>query len=235
MDDEHLNIGFLLFPNLTQLDMTGPFEVFGRLPNATCHLVWKSREPVISDTGMAIVPTTTLESCPQLDVLCIPGGPGVNLLLNDPDVLAFVTRQGADARYVTSVCTGALVLGAAGLLEGYQAATHWASMKFLESFGATAIHERFVIDRNRITGGGVTAGIDFGLAVAAELRGAEVAQRIQLYMEYDPAPPFSAGSPELAPATVLDGFTMAAASMIEDRAEAVARAQKRRSEAAALS
>ncbi len=223
-----LEIGFLLFTNLTQLDLTGPYEVFGRLPEARVHLIWKTREPVISDTGMAIMPDTTLDECPQLDVICVPGGPGVNPLLNDDAIIEFLTRQGKQAQYVTSVCTGALVLGAAGLLEGYKAATHWASMHFLKEFGATATDARVVIDRNRITGGGVTAGIDFGLVVAARLRGEDIAQRIQLYLEYNPAPPFPAGSPNLAPTKVLSAFNDAAKSMLEERAQAVRRASANR-------
>ena len=228
MTDDTLEIGFLLFPDLTQLDMTGPYEVLGRLPEANVHLIWKTRDPVVSDTGMAILPDMTLDECPQLDVLCIPGGPGVNPLLNDEGVLDFVRRQGATARYVTSVCTGALVLGAAGLLDGYNAATHWASMQFLEPFGANPTFGRVVSDRNRITGGGVTAGIDFGLRMAAELRGTDIAQRIQLYMEYDPAPPFRAGSPDTAPENVLTAFTEVAKPMIDERAEAVERASARK-------
>lgn len=225
-----LEIGFLLFPNLTQLDLTGPYEVFGRLPDARVRLAWKTRDPVISDTGMAIVPDTILDECPQLDVLCIPGGPGVNQLLDDETIIAFIKRQGAQARYVTSVCTGALVLGAAGLLHGFKAATHWASMQFLDKFGAIATDARVVIDRNRITGGGVTAGIDFGLVVAAQLRGEDVAQRIQLYLEYNPAPPFRAGSPDTAPAKVLSAFADAAKPMLNDRAQAVESARARLSQ-----
>ncbi|MFO1039030.1 MAG: DJ-1/PfpI family protein [Geminicoccaceae bacterium] len=224
MPDPTLQIGFVLFPRLTQLDLTGPFEVFARIPDAKVHLAWKSLDPVIADTGLGLLPTVTFETCPDLDVLCVPGGPGVNALLDDDAVLAFLRRQGAHARYVTSVCTGALVLGAAGLLEGYRAATHWASMDFLESFGAVPTRTRVCTDRNRITGGGVTAGIDFGLRLAAELRGQATAERIQLYMEYDPDPPFTAGSPDTAPAAALDAFRTGGAAMIEERRAAVARA-----------
>ena len=222
-----LEIGFLLFPNLTQLDLTGPYEVFGRLPGGRVHLAWKTLEPVIGDTGMAIMPNTTLDECPQLDVICVPGGPGVNPLLNDDAVLGFLSRQASQAQFITSVCTGALVLGAAGLLEGYKAATHWASMHFLKEFGAIATHARVVADRNRITGGGVSAGIDFGLVVAARLADENVAQRIQLYLEYNPAPPFPAGNPDTAPTEVLSAFNAAANSMLEERALAVKRASTR--------
>lgn len=225
--ESELQIGFLLFPNLTQLDLTGPYEVLGRLPDAKVHLAWKTLDAVISDTGMAILPDTTLEDCPPLDLLCIPGGPGVNPLLNDEVVLDFIKQQGEQAKYVTSVCTGALVLGAAGLLDGYKAATHWASMHFLEKFGATATNSRVVVDRNRITGGGVTAGIDFGLVIGAKLRGETTAKRIQLYLEYNPEPPFDAGSPDNAPGEVLSAFNDAAKVMLDERAEAVARASAR--------
>ena len=217
MADAPLQIGLLLFPRLTQLDMTGPFEVFARLPNTKVHLVWKSREPVTSDVGLQILPTTTLAECPDLDVVCVPGGPGMNALLEDEEVLAFLRRQGAQARYVTSVCTGALVLGAAGLLKGYKAATHWASMDVLPLLGAEPVHERVVVDRNRITGGGVTAGLDFGLVVVAKLYGERMAQLIQLGEEYDPAPPFNAGSPRSAPPDVVTQLRGLMAKSVDER------------------
>lgn len=222
-----IQIGLLLFPRLTQLDLTGPFEAFARVPNAKVHLIWKRIEPVISDVGLPILPTATLADCPDLDVICVPGGPGMNELLEDEEVLAFVRRQGAQARYVTSVCTGALVLGAAGLLKGYKAATHWASMEFLEAFGATPVKTRVCVDRNRITGGGVTAGIDFGLLVAAQLTDRKTAEKIQLYMEYNPAPPFQAGSPDTAPTEVVREFRDYVKTMLSKRREAVARAAAR--------
>src|SRR5881628_650803 len=167
----NLQIGLLLFPRLTQLDLTGPFEAFARIPNATVHLVAKSLEPVVSDVGLVLRPTMALASCPTLDVLCVPGGPGVNDLLIDTEVLEFLRRQADRAQYVTSVCSGALVLGAAGLLVGYRATTHWASLDLLSQFGATPVKTRVCIDRNRVTGGGVTAGIDFALYLAGELAG----------------------------------------------------------------
>lgn len=218
-----LNIGLVLFPRLTQLDMTGPFEVFARLPNARVHLIWKNREPVTSDVGLQILPTMTIAECPDLDVVCVPGGPGMNALLEDEEVLAFLRKQGATARYVTSVCTGALVLGAAGLLKGYKAATHWASMDFLKAYGAEPVNTRVCIDRNRVTGGGVTAGIDFGLHLASILTDRTTAEKIQLYMEYNPQPPFQAGSPDTAPADVVGGFRTMAAGMLAQRREAVER------------
>jgi cyclohexyl-isocyanide hydratase len=191
-----LHIGFLLFPHVTQLDLTGPAQVLGRMPGAQVHLVWKTRDPVPTDVGFTINPTATFADCPPLDVLCVPGGFGIERLFGDDDTLAFLRRQGAQARYVTSVCNGSLVLGAAGLLAGYRSACHWMWLPFLERFGAVPVAERIVRDRNRISGGGVTAGIDFGLALAAELAGEDVARTIQLALEYDPQPPFAAGSPE---------------------------------------
>jgi cyclohexyl-isocyanide hydratase len=219
-----LEIGFLLFPRLTQLDLTGPWEFLSRVPDARAQLVWKTLEPVASDTGLSFRPTVTFADCPSLDLLCIPGGPGINALLNDEEAVAFVRRQGAEARYVTSVCTGALLLGAAGLLKGYKAATHWAAMEFLPAFGATPVQERVVVDRNRITGGGVTAGIDFGLSVVAALAGRDFAERLQLGLEYDPAPPFQAGSPKKARAEIVAAYRKAGEEMRNERAEAVAKA-----------
>jgi cyclohexyl-isocyanide hydratase len=188
----------LLYPRLTQLDLTGPFEVFAMLRDARVHLLWKTREPVESATGMSILPTLTLEECPALDVLFVPGGPGQVELMDDEVVLDFLARQGAQARYVTSVCTGSLVLAAAGLLRGYRAACHWMARDDLALLGAIPAAERVVLDRNRITGAGVTAGIDFALTLATLLRGETQAKAIQLALEYDPAPPFEAGSPERA-------------------------------------
>ena len=222
-----LDIGFLLFPRLTQLDLTGPWEFLSRVPDARAQLVWKTREPVASDTGLTIAPTASFADCPRLDVLCVPGGPGINALLNDAAVVSFVRRQGSEARYVTSVCTGALLLGAAGLLQGYKAATHWAAMEFLPAFGAIPVEQRVCVDRNRITGGGVTAGIDFGLALVAELAGPDAAQQMQLGLEYDPAPPFSAGSPGKSPAEIVARYRAAGAAMRNERAAAVATAAAR--------
>lgn len=197
-----LRIGFLVFPDITQLDMTGPHEVFARLPGATIDLPWKTTAPVTAHGGLRLTPTVTLDACPQLDLVCVPGGPGVNALMNDEPVLAFLRRQAQGARYVTSVCTGALVLGAAGLLKGRRATTHWMSLDMLALFGATPVSERTVVDGNVITGGGVTAGIDFALHIVAEVAGEDVAKSIQLSIEYNPMPPFPAGSPAGAGATI---------------------------------
>lgn len=191
-----LHIGFLLFPHVTQLDLTGPAQILSRVPGAQVHLVWKTHDSVPTDVGFTINPTTTFADCPPLDVLCVPGGFGIERLFGDAETLAFLRRQGGQARYVTSVCNGSLVLGAAGLLDGYRSACHWMWLPFLARFGAVPVAGRIVRDRNRISGGGVTAGIDFGLALAAELAGEDVARTIQLALEYDPQPPFNAGSPE---------------------------------------
>jgi len=217
-------IGLLLFPDITQLDMTGPYEVFIKFPDTRVHLVWKTRAPVTAGGGMQITPTTTFAECPQLDLICVPGGAGMNPLLNDSETLDFIRRQAQGARYVTSVCTGALVLGAAGLLKGKRAATHWMSREMLAAFGATPVAERVVVDGNVITGGGVTAGIDFALQVAAEAFGADLAKSIQLGIEYDPHPPFDAGSPERADAAMVAKARAAAATRQKERQAAVEKA-----------
>ncbi len=227
MTEATLQIGLLVFPRITQLDMTGPFETFARIPGAKVHLLWKRIEPVSSDTGMSLLPTTTFADCPPLDVICIPGGPGQVDLMDDQEVLDFVRRQGLTARYVTSVCTGALVLGAAGLLRGYRATTHWASMDNLEILGAIPVNTRVCVDRNRITGGGITAGIDFGLHLVGVLAGRETAERIQLFLEYTPDPPFAAGSPETAPKDIVETVSAAIAPMLARRKEATMRAAER--------
>jgi cyclohexyl-isocyanide hydratase len=188
------------------------------------HLLWKTPEPVRSDTGLTITPTTTLAACPKLDVVCVPGGPGMNDLLDDAEVLAFLRRVAAEARYVTSVCTGSLVLGAAGLLRGRRAACHWMSRDMLRQFGAEPVADRVVVDGNVITGGGVTAGIDFALRLVAEVAGRTAAEAIQLGVEYDPHPPFDAGSPDTAPSGVRDLAIRNGAGRQRERAERVARA-----------
>ena len=199
------NIGFVIFPQLTQLDFTGPLQVLARLPESATHIVAKSPDAVPSDCGLSLVPTCTFASCPNLDLICVPGGSvGVANVLRDRATIEFVRRQASAAKYVTSVCTGAFVLGAAGLLRGRKATTHWAFTELLPLVGATHVRSRVVRDGNLITAGGVTSGIDFGLSVAAELAGELVAQSIQLGIEYDPAPPFDAGHPDRAPAAAKD-------------------------------
>ena len=222
-----LQIGLLVFPKVTQLDLTGPVQVFSSVPGANLHLIWKRIEPVQSDSVLVLTPTTTFADCPQLDVICVPGGVGSDDLLNDEETLAFLRRQAEDAKFITSVCTGSLVLGAAGLLKGFRAATHWTAMDNLSAFGAVPTKTRVCIDRNRITGGGVTAGIDFALTLVSKLVDEKTAQAIQLRLEYNPAPPFNSGSPENAPADVLALIQERIAPFKARRAEAVARAAER--------
>lgn len=198
-----LQIGIVVFPNVTQLDFTGPLQVFSSLPDTKVHLIWKRIEPVASDTVLTVLPTTSFADCPPLDVICVPGGAGTDDLVNDEEVLDFVRAQSAHAKYVTSVCTGSLVLGAAGLLKGYKATTHWTAMEYLGPYGALPTRTRVCVDRNRITGGGVTAGIDFALTLVSHLVDRPTAEMIQLRLEYNPAPPFTSGSPDTAPADVL--------------------------------
>lgn len=219
-----LHIGILLYPNVTQLDATGPAQVLARVPGATLHMIWKTLDPVPTDAGFSIVPTTTFADCPKLDVICVPGGGGQVALMTDEETLDFLRKQAATARYVTSVCTGSLVLGAAGLLKGYKSACHWAWRDMLPAFGAIPVAERVVRDRNRISGGGVTAGIDFGLTVAAELAGEEVAKSIQLVLEYDPQPPFDSGSPEKAGVERVKRIRERLSGMLETRSKANAEA-----------
>jgi len=220
-------IGILIYPNLTQLDATGPAQVLARVPGASLHMIWKTREPIPTDAGFSIVPNTTFADCPKLDVICVPGGGGQVALMTDPETLDFLRRQAETARYVTSVCTGSLVLGAAGVVKGYRSACHWAWREMLSDFGAIPVAERVVRDRNRISGGGVTAGIDFGLTVAAELAGEEVAKSIQLVLEYDPHPPFDSGSPEKAGAERVQRLRERLAPMLETRRKANAEAAAR--------
>ena len=195
-------IGFVVFPNLTQLDFTGPLQVLHRLPGATTHIVARTRDPVPSDGPLTIQPTVTFAECPPLDLICVPGGFGVDQAMENEETIAFVRREGARARYVTSVCTGAFILGAAGLLRGKRATTHWAFHHLLPRVGAIPVQERVVRDGNTFTGGGVTAGLDFAFTVMQEIAGPGVAQAVQLGIEYDPKPPFDGGSPARAPAEI---------------------------------
>src|SRR2546430_2926019 len=222
-----LQIGLVLFPKVTQLDFTGPLQVFSSLPGAKVHLVWKTMEPVSSDSVMMLTPTTTFADCPQLDVVCVPGGLGTDDMINDEEMLAFLRKQAAGAKYITSVCTGSLVLGAAGLLKGYRAATHWTAMEFLAAFGARPKNTRVCIDRNRITGGGITAGIDFALTLVSIMVDRRTAEAIQLRLEYNPAPPFNAGSPDTAPPDILALMKERIALAQARRGEAVRRAAAR--------
>ena len=222
-----LQIGILLFPKVTQLDFTGPLQVFSSVPGAKVHLIWKRIEPVASDSVMVLTPTTTFADCPQLDVICVPGGMGTDDMVNDEEMLAFLRKQAEGARYVTSVCTGSLVLGAAGLLKGYRAATHWSAMEYLSAFGATPTKTRVCTDRNRVTGGGVTAGIDFALTLVSMLVDRTTAEAIQLRLEYNPSPPFQSGSPDAAPPEVLAKIMERIAPSKVRREEMIARAAAR--------
>jgi cyclohexyl-isocyanide hydratase len=222
-----LQIGLVIFPKVTQLDFTGPLQVFSSLPGAKVHLIWKRIEPVASDSVLTLTPTTTFADCPQLDVICVPGGAGSDDMVNDEEMLDFLRRQAAGAKYITSVCTGALVLGAAGLLRGYRATTHWMAMEFLEKFGAIPTRTRVCVDRNRITGGGVTAGIDFALTLVSILADRPTAEAIQLRLEYNPAPPFNAGSPDVAPSEIIALARQRGAANQQKRSEAMDRAAAR--------
>ncbi|WP_201196967.1 isonitrile hydratase [Pseudomonas fluorescens] len=214
-----LQIGFLLFPQVQQLDLTGPYDVLASLPDVKVHLIWKDLQPVTASTGLVLHPTATFADCPALDVICIPGGSGVGRLMEDEETLAFIKAQAAQARYVTSVCTGSLVLGAAGLLKGKRATTHWAYHELLAPLGAIAVKDRVVRDGNLLTGGGITAGIDFALTLAAELFDEDTAQLVQLQLEYAPAPPFDSGSPQTAPASVLEEANRRTAQSRQQRAQ----------------
>jgi cyclohexyl-isocyanide hydratase len=198
-----LRVGILVFPKVQQLDLTGPFEVFASVPEAEVRLVWKRVERIDTATGLVLMPDLAFAECPQFDVLCVPGGVGVNPLMEDEEVLKFLRRQAEGARYITSVCTGSMVLAAAGLLAGRRATTHWASQDFLARLGAIPVQARVVTDGKFATGGGVTAGIDMALAVVSELFGREAAEAVQLNLEYAPEPPFTSGRPETAPVEIV--------------------------------
>lgn len=201
--DTHLRIGSLLYEGLDQIDLTGPYEILSRLPNATCRTYGTTLEPVRDVNGLRLAADELIEDAPQLDVVQIPGGFGQEALMEDERVLSWLRAQAAGATAVLSVCTGALLCGAAGLLRGRRATTHWAAHHLLPYFGATPVDERVVVDGTMYFSSGVTAGIDGALLLAARLRGARAAQRIQLAVEYAPEPPFDAGTPRTAPADVL--------------------------------
>jgi cyclohexyl-isocyanide hydratase len=216
-------IGMLIFPRLTQLDMTGPYEVLARLPNTSVELIARTLDPVKTDRGMQIVPSVTYETCPPLDVIMVPGGPGQQDLMEDEAALGFLRKQAASAKYVTSVCTGSLVLAAAGLLKGKRATCHWAAIEHLKALGAIPVSERVVVDGNIVTGAGVASGIDFALQLAAILEGEAVAREIQLQIEYDPAPPFNGGSPKTALPETLAALKTRLAKLNEERRIVAAR------------
>ena len=225
-EDQPLQIGSLLFEGLDQIDLTGPFEVLSRLPNSTTRIYGLTADPVRDVKGLRLAPDAPLSTAPQLDVLHIPGGPGQEALMEDEAVLDWIRRQAAGAQIVFSVCTGALICGAAGLLKGRRATTYWSALHLLPYFGALPVDARVVVDGNLVCAAGVTSGLDGALRVAAMLRGDEVAEAIQLYMQYAPEPPFNAGSPETAPPEIVAAVRASAAEIMarrEETAQAVAK------------
>lgn len=211
----------LLFPDLTILDFTGPYDVFVKAPCFEVIIIGETTELIRAEGGLLLQPEVPMDKCPQLDIIFVPGGKGINACLTNPVVLAFLQQQAVNAKYITSVCTGALVLAAAGLLDGYKATTHWRSLELLRMFGVDTVEERVVRDRNRITGGGVTAGIDFGLVLTALIGGEETAKIVQLQLEYNPAPPFRAGSPHTAGLPVLQKTKELTAHMVDTRKQII--------------
>ncbi|EFH86322.1 DJ-1/PfpI family protein [Ktedonobacter racemifer] len=203
----HLSVGMMLFPSLTLLDLAGPYDVFSRMPGAHVYLVASSLEPIRTEKGLTLTPDTSFENAPLFDILFVPGGPGQQLVMEDEGFLNFLRERGQTARLLTSVCTGSLILGAAGLLQGYRATTHWRYLDLLSLLGAQPVAERVIVDRNRITGAGVSAGIDLALSIVSVLFGKDVAQSIQLSIEYDPQPPFPGGSPNSADPELVAGLS----------------------------
>jgi len=221
-DDPHLHIGSLLFQEIDQIDLTGPFEVLSRIPNSTYRIYGKTAEPVRDLRGLRLTPDAALADAPRLDVLHVPGGFGQEALMEDDEVLTWLEHQASGARSVFSVCTGALLCGAAGLLRGRRATTHWASFHLLRFFGAIPVNQRVVVDGSWVFAAGVTAGIDGALRLAAELRGDDAARAIQLHMVYAPEPPFDSGTPETAPPAILENARRSVANITAQR-EATAR------------
>ncbi|NML08450.1 DJ-1/PfpI family protein [Sphingomonas sp. G-3-2-10] len=226
MESQPFTVGMIAFDMMTNLDFVGPFDILSRVRGARTILLGKALDPIVTDSRYRLLPEMRLAEAPELDMIFVPGGPGSTKLMEDPEVLAFLAARAPRAKWVTSVCTGALVLGAAGLLKGYRAATHWSAMDILPVLGAIPVHERVVIDRNRVTGGGVTAGIDFALTLIAQIWGEDQAKLIQLGNEYNPQPPFDAGSPERAP-DVAARYRELTRGMTAARMEAAQRAAAR--------
>lgn len=211
-----LQIGFLIYPGVIQLDVMGAYQVLAFPPDTHMHLVWKSLAPIVSNEGVTLMPTTTFADCPPLDVICVPGGGlGQVEAMKDPAILDFLKRQGMTAQYITSVCTGSMILAAAGLLQGYKATCHWACHTQLAMLGVEVVSQRVVIDRNRVTGAGVTSGIDFGLTLLDLLFGKDVAKMAQLMMEYDPKPPLNAGTPEQAGDAIVQSLMQAGKPLLD--------------------
>ncbi len=201
---KQINIGFLIYPDVVQLDVMGAYQVLSFPPNTTLHLIWKTLDPITSNEGLIITPTTTLDDCPALDVICVPGGGmGQVEVMQDQEVLSFLQQKSKTAKYITSVCTGSLILATANLLQGYKATCHWAFREHLEMLGVEVVPERIVIDRDRLTGAGVTSGIDFGFTLVSLLWDKDMAKMTQLFLEYDPLPPFNAGTPDKAEQTIV--------------------------------
>jgi cyclohexyl-isocyanide hydratase len=218
-----MHVLMLAYPRLTQLDLTGPYEVLARFPELTLSLAWKTIEPIEDASGLRLLPTTTFAECASADILFVPGGPGQLALMEDAETLAFLREQAREATWITSVCTGSLVLAAAGLLTGFRATCHWLSLAQLSYFGVVPVSERVVRDRNRLTGAGVTSGMDFALVLAAELFGQDRAREVQLMLEYDPAPPFSDGSPQTAAPELVEQVRRSSAKFQKQREEVAAR------------
>jgi cyclohexyl-isocyanide hydratase len=216
MEQVQLQIGFLVYPGVIQLDVMAAYQVLSFPPNTQVHLLWKTLESITNNEGLRILPTKTFEECPKLDVICVPGG-GVGQVevMKDIEVLSFLKHQSETAQYVTSVCTGSIILAAAGLLQGYKATCHWAFRDQLSMLGVEVVSERVVIDRNRVTGAGVTSGIDFGLTVVGLLCGESIARMTQLMLEYNPQPPYDAGTPEAAGEEIVQPLMGFGASLIE--------------------
>jgi len=225
--DKHLQIGSLLFQDLDQIDLTGPFEVLSRIPNSTYRIYAKTADPVRDLCGLRLTPDATLAEAPQLDLLHVPGGYGQEALMEDEAVLGWLARQAAGEARIFSVCTGALLCGAAGLLRGRRATTHWAAFHLLPYFGAIPVNERVVVDGNMVFAAGVTSGIDGALRVAAELRGQAAAETIQLYMQYAPEPPFDSGTPERAPPAILEAARRGVAEVTAKREKTARRVAAR--------
>ena len=221
------SIGMIIFDQMTNLDFVGPNQVFGGAPNSKIHVIAKSLDPIVTDTGCRVLADTTFNDAPELDLIFIGGGGGTTRLMDDPQVLDFLRSRAPRAQWITAVCTGTLVLGAAGLLRGYKATTHWTAIELLPVLGAQPIEDRVVIDRNRVTGGGVTAGIDFGLVILAHIWGTDVARRAQLILEYAPTPPFDSGSPKTASPGLVAAVLKSWTKILDGRRSAATRAAAR--------
>jgi cyclohexyl-isocyanide hydratase len=222
MDGQKLVVGMLLFPGMTQLDLTGPFEVLARLPGCRVEIVAKEAGPIVTDKGLVISADRDFASAPQYDLIAVPGGPGTDDAILDGETVSFVRQQAAGARFILGICTGSLLLGAAGLLVGRRSGGHWQARDLLTQFGAIVSNDRMTVDGNIYTAGGVTSGIDMALHVAAVIAGDEVAQQLQLQIEYDPEPPFKAGTPYLAPPAIVERAVIATKGRRDIREKAVA-------------